>query len=135
MNVPETADSIDFTLNTIEKIMHAINEDESYVAMNETDLLLKTLDSKYKKEKKLDELELSIANFLKNPKNSRLLRLLQKVKREIDTGIEYYDEDIGNDHRLFYQNDLEEDVNIVYEKIRAALASIIKDKLGNEINF
>ena len=131
----ETTETIDVILNQIEKVMHAIGEDEAITALSETDLLLKMLDEEYIKKYKLEKLKTDISHFLKNPDNSRMLRLQQRLKREVDTAIEYYDEDIGNDHRLFYQKDMEEDLIALYDDIRTGMAIIMKTKLTGDINF
>lgn len=131
----ETIEQIDTILNLIEKIQTAIAEDEAISALSETDLLLKILDDEYKKKNKLDKIQKKITHFLTNPNNSRMLRLQQRLKREIDTAIEYYDEDIGNDHRLFYQKEMEEDIIALYDEIRTAMATIIRNKLSGDISF
>lgn len=135
MSGTETVEVVDTILNQVEKIMHAIAEDEAITVLSETDLLLKILDEQYKKEHDLDKLQEDIDHFLTDPNNTRLLRLQQRLKREVDTAIEYYDEDIGNDHRLFYQKDLEDDIVKIYSEIRTGLGIIIRTKLSGELTF
>jgi hypothetical protein len=63
----------------------------------------------------------------------RTLKLMQRVKTEIDTSIEYYDEDVGQDSRLFYQTKLEGMMIGLQEEIRGVLAVIIREKTGSGI--
>jgi hypothetical protein len=128
-------DKTDIIYEAINKIMTAIDEDENITMLNQTDLLLKMLEKKFKKEHELETTENKIKNFLQNTKNMRILRMQQKIKRETETAIEYYDRDIGRDERLFYQEKLEEDITKLQEEIRRTLSIIIIHKIAGEIDL
>jgi hypothetical protein len=131
----DSVEQVDTLLNQCEKVMLNIGQDMAYIALSETDLLLKILDEEFKKTHKLDKLQKKIDHFLLNQQNSRLLRLQQQLKSETEISVEYYSQDIGNDERLFYAEELEKDVNELYGEIRSALATIIRHKLSGDISF
>lgn len=122
-------------IKQIENITTALTQDDQISVLTETDILLKTLNSKFIKEHQLEKLQKRIDHFLLNQTNYRLLRLNQKVKLEIDTAIEYYDKDIGMDDRLFYQEELEQDLMELNRDIRNFIAIIIKKKLSEEFTI
>lgn len=119
----------------ITSIRTAMNEDYQYTALAETDLLLKTLTPQFIKDKKLDDLQKLISTILRKPEYNRILRMNQRIKIDQETALEYYDEDIGTDERLFYQKDLEKDLIKANERIREFLAILIKSKFNDEITF
>jgi hypothetical protein len=122
-------------IKQIENITNALTQDDQISVLTETDILLKTLTPKFTQEHQLDKLQKKINNFLLNHTNYRILRLNQKVKTEIDTAIEYYDKDRGNDHRLFYQKQLEQDLMELNQEIRTFIALLIKNKLSEEFQI
>lgn len=129
-DVPE---ALSLLIDQIKTVMVSINADDPYTTMNETDLLLKTLVPEFKKTHDLDKLQKKIDNFLLQPANNRILRLNSRIKQELETAIEYYDADIGQDTRLLYQNDLESDILEVMGDIRTFLALLINTKLNDDI--
>jgi len=133
--MPDQEENADIITNQITIIMGAIDEDQCYTAVNECDLLIKMLPLEIQAEKAVIKLHRRIKNFLLNQNNVRILRLLQKLKTEVDTAIEYFDEDIGTDARLNFQTELEADLLIAYDEMRTFFAWIIREKLGGEIEF
>lgn len=131
--MPEIPEAYSLLIDQIKTVMVSINADDPYTTMNETDLLLKTLNQEFKKKNDLDQLQTKIDNFLLVPANNRILRLNSRIKQELETAIEYYDTDIGNDTRLFYQENLEQDILEVIGEIRSFLALIINNKLNDDI--
>jgi hypothetical protein len=125
----------DIIVNQITLIMGAIDEDESYTVLNETDFLIKILPKELQEEKKIVKLKRRLDNFLLNKQNSRLLRLLQKLKTEPDVAVEYFAQDYGTDERLLFQEELEADMLTTYAEIRDVLAWIVREKLGGDIEI
>lgn len=122
-------------INQIEKIMESINQDEPLKTLNETSLLLKTMDETFTQEHNLTPLQKKIDKILLDPDNNRLLRINTIIKREVETYIEYLDEDIGQDQRLYYHAPLEQDIQIINEETRRFLSLVIKHKLSDEITL
>lgn len=132
----ENPEGYGLLVSQITTIMTAINNDEPITILNETSLLIKTLDEEFKKEHpKIKKLEKKIKQLITNPKNNRIIRLNNIIKKEIETYIEYLDRDIGQDERLYYQEQLEEELTTITEEIRELLSLIIKHKLTDEINI
>jgi hypothetical protein len=90
-------------------------------------LILKMFDNKYLKANNLIELQKRIKATLTSESNMRTLRLMQTIKTETDTRCEYFDADVGSDSRLFYQEEMEEDMISYEEEIRTAISKIIKE--------
>lgn len=131
----EPTDPIDFFFETIRNIMESINEDQHISMLNQTELLLNTLEDKFIKEHKLTDLKNKINQILTSETNMRVLRLMQRIKKETDTSIEYYDADRGQDERLFYQQGLEEEMLGLQNEIRKALSTIIKEKTSGTLDI
>ena len=124
----------DFVLDQVERIINAMNQDKPVDVLHETDLLLKTMPDDFKKEHEFNELEDEIRVLLSTHKNIRLLRINQRVKQDVEMGLEYYGDDIGTDKRLFYNIDVEDDLQVMYEKIRGLLGVAVKEQ-GEEMNY
>lgn len=131
----EPTEPIDFFFEQIRNIMSAINEDQHINMLNETELLLNTLDTKFLTKHRLTKLQKKINKVLTSEENMRILRLMQRIKTETDTSVEYYDKDIGQDERLFYQQEMEEEMLEFQNEIRKALATIIKEKTSGAIDL
>jgi hypothetical protein len=129
----EPADIIDWIYEQSNKIMEAINIDDHIKMLNETDLILKVVGKEFLTIHKFNKLQQQIHLILNNEPDMRTLKLMQRVKTEIDTSIEYYDEDVGQDSRLFYQTKLEGMMIGLQEEIRGVLAVIIREKTGSGI--
>lgn len=133
IEIPDIPEAYSLLIDQIKTVMVSINADDPYTTMNETDLLLKTLNDDFKLLHGLDELQKRLDNFLLVPANNRILRLNSRIKQELETAIEYYDTDIGQDTRLLFQNDLESDILEVMSDIRSFLALLINTKLNDDI--
>jgi len=131
----EPTDQTDFIYDQIRTIMNSINEDKYLNMLNETALLLQILDQNFKKQHKLTKIEKTINNILQDDTRIRILKLLQRIKNETDTAIEYYDKDIGQDERLYYQEEFEKDMIEIQAQIRKTLATIIKEKLSGQLEL
>ena len=131
----EPTDPIDFIFDEIKEIMESINQDQHITMLNHTELLLNTLDEKFLEQHQLKELKNKINEILTSEKNMRVLRLMQRIKKETDTSIEYYDADRGQDERLFYQQTLEEEMLELQNEIRKALAIIITEKTSGTLDL
>lgn len=131
----EQTEPVDFLFDEVRNIMESINEDQHIKMLNETELLLNTLDDKFLKEHRLNKLKTKINKILTTEQNMRILRLMQRIKKETDTSIEYYDADRGQDDRLFYQEELEEEMLDLQNQIRKALAIIIKEKTSGTLDL
>ena len=126
-----------FLIEQVTKIMDSINEDQPMTTLNETDLLIHTLDKEFQEthSEEIDALKAIIQNFLEDPKNNRALRMNTRIKQETETCIEYYDKDRGQDTRLFYEKNLESDLNKANTQIRRLLAKVIKEKLNEDVDL
>jgi hypothetical protein len=129
----EPADIIDWIYEQSNKIMEAINSDDHIKMLNETDLILKVVGKEFLTLHKFNKLHQRIHLILNDEPDMRALKLMQRVKTEIDTSIEYYDKDVGQDERLFYQDKLETAMIELQEEIRGVLAVIIREKTGSGI--
>ena len=116
-----------FIIDTCTKIIDSITNDDNIAMLNNTNLILNLFDKKYLKENQLTDLQKRINATLTNEANMRILRMMQTIKTETDTRIEYYDEDRGQDNRLFYQQEMEEEMLNYQQEIRQAMAIIIKE--------
>lgn len=133
--VLDITEPTDFLFEEIRNIMEAINEDQHIKMLNETELLLNTLEEEFIKKHQLKKLQNQINKILTNEPNMRTLRLMQRIKTETDTSVEYYDTDRGQDERLFYQIELEEEMLTLQNQIRKALANIIKEQTSGTIDI
>jgi hypothetical protein len=126
----------EFLFDEIKTLMEAITENDHVAMLNHTSLILQSIPDDTKKRlpqtKKLLE---KINRTLHHEGNMRILRLMQRIKKEVDTAIEYFDEDIGSDHRLFYKEELEDEMIMYENEIRKIIADIIKDQTENTINI
>lgn len=119
-------------IDSIRHIIQSMNDDDAISAITETDILIGTLTKEYIKENQHEELKNNCKTLLTKPTYNRLLRINQRLKQETDTAIEYYDEDIGEDPRLLYQQELEEILLATYSEIRKLISSIIKNQLKED---
>jgi hypothetical protein len=113
--------------------MEAINKDDHVTMLNETDLILKVMGQEFLKAHKFGKIHIKIKELLNDEPSMRILKLMQRVKTEVDTSIEYYDKDRGQDERLFYQTPIEEQMIHIQEDIREILSTIIREKTGSGI--
>jgi hypothetical protein len=118
-------DTIQFTLDLCTKIIDSITANDNVAMLNQTSVILKLYDNEFLKQNKLLELKKKIELTLSNEKNMRILRMMQTVKTEVDTRIEYFDADVGSDQRLFYQQEMEEEMIMFENEIRTAVSKII----------
>jgi len=125
-------DTIQFTLDLCMKIIDTINTGDNVAMLNQTSILLQLVDKEYLKKNKLIDLQKRIKVTLTNEPNMRILRMMQTIKTETDTRIEYLDQDRGNDERLFYQEDMEKEMIVFEEEIRTAVSIIIKELSDDE---
>jgi hypothetical protein len=117
-----------FIIETCQKIMDSITINDHIAMLNNTSLLLKLFDKEYIKQNKLTNLQERITGTLTNEANMRTLRMMQTIKTETDTRIEYFElPNRGSDERLFYQEEMEEDMINYEEEIRTAISKIIKE--------
>jgi hypothetical protein len=116
-----------FIIDTCTRILDSITNDDNIAMLNQTSMILQLYDKEFLKANKLLKLQEKIDNTLTNEKNMRILRMMQTIKTETDTRIEYYDQDIGQDERLFYQQDMEEEMIAFQQEIRVAVSKIIKE--------
>lgn len=128
-------EEVDFVMLQVTKIMEAINKDDNVVMLNETDLLFKILSRDFKQATGINKIETEINKILKNKKEMRLLRLIQKVKNEPELSIEYYGKDLGEDERLYYEEEQENKFNKIQEDIRTSISKIVRHKLEAEMDY
>lgn len=120
-------DTTQFTLDLCTKIIDTINVGDNIAMLNQTSILLQLYTKDFLKQNKLLELQERIDKVLGNEKNMRILRMMQTIKIETDTRIEYFDENIGSDHRLDYEQGMEEEMIGFEQEIRTAVSKIIKE--------
>lgn len=120
-------DEVNFFYEIGNKIMESISTDDNIDMLNQTDLLMKSLTNEFKKRNNLNKIETEIRTILKDTDKMRILRILQRVKKESELAIEYYHKDVGNDERLFYNEETEKQMFELQEKIRTALSKVIKE--------
>jgi hypothetical protein len=121
-----------FIVDTCTRILDSITQDDNIAMLNQTSMLLQLYDKEFLKENKLLTLQGKIDNTLINEKNMRILRMMQTIKTETDTRIEYYDKDVGSDERLFYQEEMEEEMLTFQQEIRTAVSKIIRELTSDE---
>lgn len=120
-------DTTQFILDLCTKIIDSITVNDNIAMLNQTNVLLDLYDKDFLKQNKLLELQKRIEATLTNEKNMRILRMMQTIKTETDTRIEYFDSDIGSDSRLFYQQEMEEEMIGFEQEIRTAVSKVIKE--------
>jgi hypothetical protein len=125
-------DTTQFTLDLCTRIIDTINVGDNVAMLNQTSVLLQLYDKEFLKQNKLLELQQRIDGVLGNEPNMRILRMMQTIKIETDTRIEYMDKDIGSDERLFYQQEMEEEMIGFEQEIRTAVSKIIKELSAEE---
>jgi len=130
-----TPEGYQLLVEQIRKITEAMNEDQPITVLTETSILLQTLTPEYTKTHKLEQLLKTVEKLLNTTQHNRILRINQRIKEENETAIEYYDENIGTDHRLYYQHDTEKLLTTTYSQIRTLISTIIKNKLTEGINL
>lgn len=112
------------------KIMESMNLGDDIAVLNQAKLLFSILPDDKKKELKIPPVEKRIEGLLEDEHTMRILRLMQKIKSETETSIEYYYKDRGQDERLYYNKELETDLISVNKEIRNAISKIIADNQG-----
>lgn len=121
-----------FIIDTCTKIIDSITINDNIAMLNNMSLILKMFEKDFLKQNKLLELQKRIDATLTNEQNMRILRMMQTIKTETDTRIEYFDKDIGSDERLFYQQEMEEEMIGFEQEIRTAVSKIIKELSAEE---
>ena len=129
MNNPDTTQ---FVIDLCIRIVDAINQGDNVAMLNQASIMLQLYDKDFLKQNKLLDLQRRIDATLTNEPNMRILRMMQTIKIETDTRIEYMDENIGSDHRLFYQQEMEEEMIGFEQEIRTAVSKIIKELTTEE---
>jgi hypothetical protein len=124
---------IDYTYEQTIRIIHCMSVDDYHGMLNETDILLNCFDDEQIKVLGLSFLAKKISGLLVDEKWMRLVSLLQKIKAEVDTGIEYFDDDRGLDERLIYRPKLEKELLELKRDIRKAISNILKKKKEMEL--
>lgn len=128
MVLPEQQRETDYIYSLTERILNYIREEDYLGMLNETDVLLKFLEDNFKNEQSLEKLEKEIHTLLLDESRMRIVKLLQSVKTEQDTKIEYYDIDRGIDERLKYRGTVEKELLTLQEKIRDMISKVLKNK-------
>ena len=128
MVLPEQQRETDYIYSLTERILNYIREEDYLGMLNETDVLLKFLEEDFKIEQSLEKLEKEIHTLLLDESRMRIVKLLQSVKTEQDTKIEYYDIDRGIDERLKYRGTVEKELLTLQEKIRDMISKVLKNK-------
>jgi len=128
MVLPEQQRETDYIYSLTERILNYIREEDYLGMLNETDVLLKFLEDNFKIEQSLEKLEKEIHTLLLDESRMRIVKLLQSVKTEQDTKIEYYDIDRGIDERLKYRGTVEKELLTLQEKIRDMISKVLKNK-------
>jgi hypothetical protein len=120
-------DTTQFILDLCTKIIDSITIGDNIAMLNQTSIILQLYDKDFLKQNKLLELQKRIDATLTNEKNMRILRMMQTIKTETDTRIEYYDRDVGSDERLYYAQEMEEEMIDFEQEIRTAVSKIIQE--------
>lgn len=126
----------EFLFDEIKVLMDCISESDHVAMLNHASLILSSIPDETKKRlPQTTKILTKINKVLTYEPNMRILRLMQKVKKEVDTGIEYYSPEIGNDERLFYKQNLEKEMISFEHEIRKVMADIIKDQTQSILNI
>jgi hypothetical protein len=133
MALYEEQREVDYTYEQTIRIIHNMSLDDYNGMLNETDILLNCFDDEKLKIFGLIDLRKKISSLLVDEGKMRLISLLQKIKTETDTGIEYLDEDRGLDERLIYRPKLEKELLELKSEIRKAISKILKNKKELEL--
>lgn len=115
-----------FVFEIVRTIINGINKDEHITVLNNVSLLFNIIDPDLK-DKEIKSLEKEVDEILNNHNTMRVLRVINKVKEENSTSIEYYYKDRGRDARLFYNYELENKMMTLNKRIRIALSKIINN--------
>jgi len=119
-------ENINFIISQSEKVFDYLNKDAIINAMNETYLLLNSCEYK---DKEIENLKKELKKLFNNIKVMRVLRINQNIKLDPETSTEYYDEDIGTDKRLHFDEELENKINYLENEIRKVVSLIVKKEL------
>lgn len=133
--IGEEAEEKDFLYEQVIKIMTAMNQDQQYTMLNETDLILNIIPPSFKEAYDFLELGKEVRGILNNKDKLKHLKLIQRIKAETETGIEYYSQDLGDDERLLYGEDFENTMMTLQQKIRDALGKIMKKLLVEDTEY
>jgi hypothetical protein len=120
-------DTTQFILDLCTRIIDSINQNDNVAMLNQTSVMLQLYDKEFLKQNKLLELQKRIDATLTNEPNMRILRMMQTIKIETDTRIEYFATDCGSDERLDYQQGMEEEMISFEQEIRTAVSKIIQE--------
>ena len=123
-----------FLLEQTSAILSGMNKDDHVCVLNHTDILLSMIPDSIIKELKLQKLKFEVQALLQDKDQMRVLHLLQKVKEELETSIEYYYKDRGRDDRLYYNVDVETKMIRINAEIRKAIGSLLKT-IGGEVDL
>ena len=127
---------IDFFFDEIKELMDSISEGDHVSMLNHASLIINMTPEETKKRiPETKKLLLRINKVLTFEPNMRTLRMMQKLNKEPETGIEYYSADKGRDDRLFYKENLEKEMITFEHEIRKIIAEIIKDMTQSVMNI
>jgi hypothetical protein len=108
-------------------IVDAMNRDDAIAVFNNCQVLFGLFNDDFKVDKKIKPVEDKINKILVDNEKMRRLYLLQRIKSEVETSIEYYYKDRGRDDRLFYAENLENECRNLYTEIRKCLTIILSN--------
>lgn len=127
---------IDFFFDEIKELMDNISEGDHVSMLNHASLIINmTPEDTKKRLPETKKLLIRINKVLTYEPNMRILRMMQKLNKEPETGIEYFSQDKGKDDRLFYKENLEKEMIGFEHEIRKTIAEIIKDMTQSTINI
>jgi hypothetical protein len=122
-------------ISTIQQLGEALSDDAPMRVLTLTDILLKASGEEFVKKHDLEDLQDSIHNMLLNKTNFRVIRLNNLIKGEMELGCEYLDKNRGSDTRLYYNEELEDELMDIYKRVRDFLAILIREKLNENFEI
>jgi hypothetical protein len=127
---------IEFFFKEVEVLMDSISENDHVAMLNHASLILSSIPDETKKRlPQTGKLLTKINKVLGYEPNMRILKLMQRVNREVETAVEYYSPPVGSDERLFYKQNLEKEMTMFENEIRKVIAEIIKDQTQSVLNI
>ena len=118
------------------EIIKAIREtDRIDRKLSDTLILIDALDDETRKKLKTVPLKTYLNKFMRNSQFRRAVDIRNKMMLDTEEALAYLGTDYMTDPDHVYQDDLEEQIREIEEKIRTFLSQVYKELLNEDIKF
>lgn len=126
----------DNTTYHLTEIIKSIREtDRIDRKLSDTLILIDALDDDTRKKLKTVPLKTYLNKFMRDAQFRRAVDIRNKMMLDTEEALAYLGRDYQTDTEHYYQEDLEEQIREIEEKIRSFLSQVYKELLNEDIKF